>query len=98
MRKATKIIVGFGLCGLLLPVVFYAYFASVDYSKQPGTADLTFGIASIVLCPPSLLSVLCIDCEVGTGAGMFLWSVISLLNCDLYLLIGAIFLCLRSGN
>jgi hypothetical protein len=94
-RKPWQVIVGFALLGLGIAALFYVYSVSYDYSKPVNGMDSALAIATFILCPPSLLFVLCIDCEVGTGAGVFMFSVIALLNTALYAIVGAVIVSLR---
>ena len=69
---------------------YYSYF--FDFTKPTNALDVVRDVVALILCPPSLLSLLCIDCEVGTEAGLVWFSLIALLNAGLYAGIGAIVL------
>jgi hypothetical protein len=97
MRRPLKI-VGFALGGVLIAAAIYAYSRFHDYTKPPNAFDTALGIVSFLLCPPSLLSILCIDCEVGTQAGLELFSFIALLNGGFYAALGVIVLRYRKHN
>ena len=89
MRTASKSPWFFALCGIVIAAAIYTHYVSYDFTKPASTVDVTIGIAEIVFCPPSLLSALCIDCEVGTSAGLQIWSIIALLNGGLYWIFAA---------
>jgi hypothetical protein len=46
-------------------------------------------VTILVLCPPSLLSALFIDAEIGTSGFYFIWVFIAVLNAALYSAVGA---------
>jgi hypothetical protein len=46
-------------------------------------------MADVTLCPISLLSIVFIDAQPGTGAFYLVWAVIALLNSGLYALVAA---------
>jgi hypothetical protein len=89
MRTACKSPWFFALCGVVITAAIYTHYVFYDFTKPASVVDVTLGIAELALCPPSLLSVLCIDCEVGTSAGLQIFSIIALLNGGLYWLIAA---------
>ena len=89
MRTACKSPWFFALCGVVITAAIYTHYVFYDFTKPANAVGVTLGIAEIVLCPPSLLSALCIDCEVGTSAGLQIFSIIALLNGGLYWLIAA---------
>jgi hypothetical protein len=53
---------------------------------------------SMILCPPQLLFVLCIDCEVIGMGGFIMYSIIGVLNAALYAILGSVLLGLRRGR
>jgi len=95
MRKPWQVILGFALFGLAITAVSYVYYDFIDYTKPMKGITSWLVTIFVVLCPPSLLSVLCIDCEVGTGSGVFMFSIIGLLNSVLYAVLGAVYLAFR---
>jgi len=95
MRKPWQVILGSALFGFAITAISYVYYDSVDYTKPMNGIKFWLATMFLVLCPPSLLSVLCIDCEVGTGAGIFMFSIIGLLNSGLYAALGAAYLVFR---
>jgi hypothetical protein len=60
------------------------------YTKPLTTIEAVLGVAFFVFCPPTLLFVMCIDCEVSGWSGVFMYSIISLLNAALYAVVAAI--------
>jgi nitrate reductase gamma subunit len=71
------------------------YFSFYAVSLSP-TFEKALGLLTIILCPPSLIAVLCIDCE---GVQQFVFSVfIALINCGLYALMGSFILWVRRGG
>src|SRR5579864_4185838 len=91
MRTAFKSPWFFAFCGVMISAAIYTHYVFYDFTKPESAVDMTVGIAEIVLCPPSVLSLLCIDCEVGTSAGLQIWSAIALLNGGLYWLLASFF-------
>jgi hypothetical protein len=97
MRTACKSPWFVALCGVVIAGAIYTHYVFYDFTKASSAVDIALGIVAIVLCPPSLLSLLCIDCEIGTSAGLQIWSVIALLNGCLYWLIAAVFVRRRTA-
>jgi hypothetical protein len=83
MLKKRKTVGFFALCGFLITALLYLCWSLRDYTKSPNNFDVAVELASVVLCPPSLLSILCIDCEVGTASGLPMYFLIALLNAGL---------------
>jgi hypothetical protein len=75
----------------------YAYAAFYDYSKPMNGFDLAVSAVSAILCPPQLLFVMCIDCEVIGWDGFIMYSIIAVLNAALYAVIGVIAVAGRKG-
>ena len=69
-------------------MVLYVYVSLFDYSKPRTALDEVIVPVSFVLCPPSLLLFLCIDCQVEGLSGAFLFLLIGLMNAGLYSIIG----------
>jgi hypothetical protein len=95
VRKAFKSPFLFALCGVIITAAIYTHYLFFDFTKPANAVDIGFGTAEVLLCPPSLLFLLCIDCEVGTISGLQMWSLIALLNGGLYWLIAALLRALR---
>ena len=98
MRKPWKTIVGFSLLGLAIAGASYAYWAFYDYTKPMNGIRTVVATVSMISCPPQLLFVLCIDCEVIGWDGVIMYSIIGLLNAALYAAIGAIVVGLRKKS
>lgn len=89
MRKRWKIVVGFALLGFAVSAGFYVIGMFYDYTKPPGFLDGVDFFAQLILFPPSILSLACIDCEIGTPSGLGMYAILGLLNAGLYAAIGA---------
>jgi hypothetical protein len=98
MSKRWKTIASFAGFGLIIAVLLYVQALFHDFNKPMNPRDLTFGIASFFFCPPSLLYVMCIDCEVGGSSGLVMYSIIGILNAALYGAIGMVFVSLRKKS
>jgi hypothetical protein len=98
MRKNSKITIWLGLCGLLIGAALYVYSSLFDYTKPLTASDAVVGLMCFVLCPPSLLFVLCIDCEVGGVSGAIAFLLIALMNAGLYSMIAFLVLRLRKSR
>ena len=85
MKPEDKIVRGFGLCGFLTAAAMGVYFSFYAVSLSP-PLEKALGLVTIVLCPPSLMAVLRIDCE-GAQQLVF-WVFIALFNCGLYAAVG----------
>lgn len=81
--------------GLLFTAASYAYAAFDDYTKPMNGLRFALVTASMILCPPQLLFIRCIDCEVIGTSGLIMYSIVGVLNAALYAIIGAIFVRLR---
>jgi hypothetical protein len=89
MRERWKTIALFALLGFAITACFYALNTYHDYTESPGPLDLVLDAANVILCPPILLFVWCIDCEYGTPAGVATnLIIVGLLNAALYAMIG----------
>jgi hypothetical protein len=84
LHKPWHYILGFAVLGLAVAAVGYIYALYIFHWSEPTRLDTTVSILSVVLCPPSLLFAGCIDCEVGTGAGVFMYSASGVLNAVIY--------------
>jgi len=87
--KPWHYILGFAILGTIVTAASYAYDLYIFHYTKPTKLDMVVGLISIVSCPPQLLFAWCIDCEVGTGAGVLMYSISGLLNAVLYGVIGA---------
>jgi hypothetical protein len=93
MKAGDKIVHGLGLCGFLIAAALGIYSSFSTFSPSPSTSEVALGLVSFMLCPPSLLFVLCIDCEGGQQLPM--WAIIAILNYGLYAAVGLLVLWLR---
>jgi hypothetical protein len=89
MREWLKTISGFAVLGFAITACFYVFYSYHDYAKSPGPLDLVLYAANVILCPPILLFMWCIDCEYGTPAGIEVNLImVGLLNAALYAMVG----------
>jgi hypothetical protein len=88
-REPWEIIVGFALLGLSTTAASYVY-ALYAYTKPMNGLDFVLTVVSMIFCPPQLIFVMCIDCEVTGWSGFTMYSIIAALNMPLYALIGKI--------
>ena len=66
----------------------YAYAAFYNYGKPTNAFDVAMMFGSAILCPPQLVFVMCIDCEVIGWNGFIMYAIIGVLNAALYAIIG----------
>src|SRR5437870_5185455 len=85
MSKQMRLRIGFGVLGLAIAAVIFAYLEITNYSRFSTALIVT----AVALCPPSLLSLLFIDAEPHTSEIAVVWLVIALINGALYSAIGA---------
>jgi hypothetical protein len=89
MRESWKTIGGFAILGFAITACFYVLYTYHDYARSPGTLDLVMYATNVILCPPILLFMWCIDCEYGTPAGLEVNLIlVGLLNAALYAMVG----------
>jgi len=89
MRNPWKTIGGLAALGFAITACFYVLYSYHDYTKSPGTLELVMYAANVILCPPILLFMWCIDCEYGTPAGFEVnLIVVGMLNAALYATVG----------
>lgn len=88
MRESWKTIGGFAALGFAITACFYLFYTSHQYADSPGPLDLVLSAANVILCPPILLFIWCIDCEYGTPAGLEVNLImVGLLNAALYAMV-----------
>ena len=76
--------------GLLATVAIATYLVlTQSYPNLPHELSTPLLVAFHVLCPPSLLSALFIDAEIGTSGFYLVWFFVALLNAGLYALLWA---------
>jgi hypothetical protein len=85
MSKQTRLRIGFAALGLAIGAAIFAYLEITNYASF-GKALV---VIAVILCPPSLLSLLFIDAEPHTSGIAIVWLVIALINGALYSAIGA---------
>jgi hypothetical protein len=85
-------IVRFAGIGLAVTAIIYATLALVPYSENPPRAMMMLSVVSVVLCPPSLMSVspLTIYEPPFWVGSLVLWPIIGHINAGLYKAIGAV--------
>ncbi len=92
MRARWKTIGGFAVLGFAITACFYVFNSYRDYSNSAGPLDLVLFAANVILCPPILLFIWCIDCEYGTPAGVEVnLIIVGLLNGALYAMVAIAF-------
>lgn len=80
---------GFALLGLVIAGAVYAYSTFRAYTKPESGLQNVVDIASVIVCPPTLLFATCLDCEwIGWG-GFVMFSIVAPLNTLLYAGLGA---------
>jgi hypothetical protein len=68
--------------GFAITAAFISYQLITD-GQSPVPRDSAFMILFVVLCPPSLLSIV-FDPDVGSNGFYLLWTLIALMNAGLY--------------
>jgi len=71
------------VCGFAITAAFVRYQMLTDV-ESPISRNPLLMIFFIVFCPPSLLSLLFTDAEVGSNGFYILWVIIGVLNAGLY--------------
>jgi hypothetical protein len=90
MRKAWRTVTALALLGFAINAGFYGYACLFFHFANPSRLDLVVTTANMVLSPPVLLFIWCIDCEAGTWAGFTVFLIAAgVLNAGLYATIGA---------
>lgn len=98
MWKPNGFAAWLGLCGFLIGAALYIYSALFDYTKPLTAVDAFIGLLAFIFCPPTLLLVLCIDCQVGGVDGMITFLLLGLMNAALYYAIGSLVAWLRKAR
>jgi hypothetical protein len=86
IRKVRQFKIGLAVLGFVIAASLFAYLEFTNYSRL-GPALL---VASVILCPPSLMSLLFLDAEPHTSGIAIVWAMIGLINALLYWTIGRI--------
>ena len=88
MRTPGRNPLGFAMFGFAITAVFVSYQLLTDMqSTIPRNSILM--IVLVILCPPSLISILT-DSEVGTNGFYLQWTAIAVLNAGLYATVRAL--------
>ena len=99
LQQAWKTIIGFAFLGLAMGAAAYGnaalHEALHEYTKPMNGLGFALTFASMILCPPQLIVVLCIDCDALGWGGLVMYSVIGILNAALYAVIGTVVVSLR---
>jgi len=80
--KPLRTIVCFALLGLAIAGASYAYAAVFDPNKPMTGFHFVLTLVSVILCPPQLLFMTCIDCEVVEWDGLTMYAIIGALKCS----------------
>jgi len=94
MTRDRRVILQFAAIGFAVAAAIVVYSVLTD-SSPPPPPNIPLLLAMIILCPPSLLGIACIDCEIGTGGFYFVWFFVAVFNFVLYGVVGAAYLRLR---
>jgi hypothetical protein len=93
MSKDWRTILRFALLGLAIAAIF---FGISEADPKPGSSVAIWtGVATIILCPGSLLFVIAFDIEPQTTGFAIMWLIIGLINFGVYAVIGAAYVGLR---
>jgi hypothetical protein len=93
ISRDWRTILRFAVLGLAIAAIFSG-FSEMD--PAPGSfVALVLGVATLLLCPPSLLTFPLIDVDVGTGGFYVVLMVVALLNAALYAAIGSAYVKIR---
>jgi hypothetical protein len=85
MSKQKQLRIGFAALGVAIAAALFAYLEITNYSSF----GYALVVTAVILCPPSLISVLFIDAEPHSSGIAFVWLLIALINGALYSAIGA---------
>lgn len=70
--------------GFSVTAIFVAYQLLTDVQSAAITRSSALMVSFLVLCPPSILSIVMTEPEVGTNGFFVLWATIGCLNASLY--------------
>jgi EamA domain-containing membrane protein RarD len=88
IRRRSQLTMRLALLGLVVAVAFGIYLGI--HPEVKNSAAFRVGVASLILCPGSLLFAFFIDAQPWTNGFFFMWLIIGLVNFGLYGAIGAI--------
>jgi len=95
-REPWRFIGFLALLGLVVAGACYAY-AGIYVPSKP--SDFGLLVVSLIVCPPQLIFVACLDCDAVGWNGLILYTIIGVLNALLYAIIGLLVVTLRGrGN
>jgi hypothetical protein len=98
-RKPWQIILLSAALGLAIAAVVNANsWAASDSFESANPAEMAVLLASPVVCPPSLLFAMCIDCDASGWDGFYMFSIIGGLNTALYAAFGAVIVLTRDDR
>jgi hypothetical protein len=86
MNRQVRLKVVLAVLGFAMAAFLFAYLEFTNYARL--RPMMLF--ASILVCPPSLLSMVLMDIEPHTGEAVIGWSVIAATNSVLYATVGSI--------
>jgi hypothetical protein len=98
VRRSWKVIVRFAAIGFAIAAAGYIYSELSDLRRPLNALDSVWFPAMLILCPPSALAIMCIDCEQDTSAAFSIWLLAAVLNGGLYALITAMLVRLRKAR
>ena len=84
MSKQARVGLAFSALGFAMAALLFGYLEFTNYARL----NPILLYASIILCPPSLLSMLFLDIEPHTGEAVIAWAFIGVINSGLYAAIG----------
>jgi len=88
--KRSRVIGAFALLGFVIAGVCYMEDILRDYTQPMTWLRMAGFLLSLLLCPPQLPFIFCIDCEVVGWSGLVMYTFIGGLNAGLYALIGVL--------
>lgn len=90
LSEEQRRVAALAVLGFSITAAVWAYSAFGDYSSPMNAKRFAVVAASVVLCPPSVLTVPFWETEPDSGPGLVLWILIAMLNSLLYTLLGAL--------
>jgi hypothetical protein len=91
MTKDRRVILQFAAIGFTVAAAIVLYSVLTD-SSPPPPPNIPLVVAIMILCPPSLLGIACMDCEIGAGGFYFVWFFVGVFSFVLYGIVGAAYL------
>ena len=84
LRKRQRLTISLAVLGFVVAGALWGY------SELGKPSSALEGLVSVILCPPSLLSIPLIDVEPGSSGYTAMWTVFAFMNSALYAGIGAL--------